>query len=79
MPYFVLSSGEDGFSIEEMDREEVINRLNENYYGDSSDLLVSSMPTDSDPDCWGNKLIIIEGKIVHPRQVKTVTEWEVGR
>lgn len=35
------------------------------------------MPDDSDTNYWGNKVLIIKGKIVSPTEEKIVTQYNI--
>lgn len=72
--YIVISLGPDGTGVELVDKAELENRLNEEYYG-SNLKYYSCIPEDLD---HAEGLIIIEGKVVVPAQVTTVTKWEMA-
>lgn len=77
MAYFILHSGDDGFSAEMVDEKTLLERLNEDYYGDVEALLTDNFPVNPDPNYWGSRLMIIKGDLVMPKPVTTVQTWEV--
>lgn len=85
MPYFVIHSGEDGIRIEELDSTTLQERISPkhehwdgNYYGTEG--FAAAIPTNDDGYFSGpnaNKLLIIKGDIVIPKEVSRVTEYEL--
>ena len=82
--YYIIHSGEDGLGIEEVTKEELLERITPNmaeegetYYGDPE--ILSKMPECDDGYFVGhnNALVIIKGKIISPKAKKVVTEFEV--
>lgn len=72
--YFVISTGPDGVSVSRINKQTLLQRLNEGYWGD---VAPGPMPTDSNPEYWGTSLVIIKGDVVTPREKRTVLEYEV--
>ena len=83
MPYFILTSSEDGTHIEQVSEKELLERItpdDEGYthYGDTPKFL-KSIPHD-DKGCWDepeNAMLIIRGEIVQPKMVKVATKYEL--
>ena len=71
MSYFVLYASDDGLNIEQMDKETLEKRLDENYWGGV--VISHSMLKETDPNYWGDRLIIIRGEIAVPMAEKVVT------
>lgn len=75
--YFVISTGEDGTSIEAMDKEELLKRLDDkDHYGDKH--IYKEKPSCIDTMYWNDSLLIIKGEIVTPTPVEVVKKWEVS-
>lgn len=86
--YFVVTSGEDGISVDSMSKEELEKRLREKYY--TGDIGPDPTFLDKVPDIdkgyffWSrsdeepeNPILIIKGNILVPKAVQRVTEYEV--
>lgn len=77
--YFVITSGEDGISIDAMTAEALKERLAEEYYGDT-DGFCDDVP-DIDNGCFvgddENKIFVIKGKVVAPVPVEVVKSYEI--
>lgn len=71
--YIVISFGSDGTYVRQLDKTELERRLNSEHYG-SDVKFFSAIPENFD---YGEGLIIIEGTVVVPAQVTTVTKWEM--
>lgn len=69
--YIVISLGPDGTYVSQVDKVELEKRLNEEYWG-SDPTFYSAIPENID---HADGLIIIEGMVVVPQQVTTVTNW----
>ena len=72
--YIVITTSADGIRIDSMSREALIDALNERDYGDLK--ILKSIP-DSDPDYWGDAMLILCGEVVVPTPVETVTEYKL--
>jgi len=74
--YFLFHISEDGdLSIEKMNKDELLSRINENYYGDIS--FHYEIPEESDPNYWEKRALIIKGRIVFPKPVQLVEKYEI--
>ncbi len=78
--YFVITSGEDGTLVREMDKEQlqnVIRDLQESY---AQPVFLDHVP-ESDKGCWmgvdEGAILIIKGEIIQPKPLKVVTEYEI--
>ena len=74
--YFVINCSEDGLYIEGLTKSELTEHLNEKYWGENVKFS-DTIPEASDPNEWGRQTFIIKGTIVVPKEVKTVTQYEV--
>lgn len=74
--YVVMTQTEDGLYIGQMTREELTKRLNEKYWGNKS--INSLVPKFCDGQFDVEGITILECvRVVLPREVKTVTAYEV--
>lgn len=74
--YFIFSVSEDGdCSCECITKEKTIERLNEDYYGQPE--IYDKIPWDLDMQSGPAGLIIIKGKIVVPKPIKTVESYNM--
>jgi len=76
MAYFVISSSEDGVTIEQVEAQELLERLNVDWWG-SDPVLSPRLPRESDPARWPPSLVIIKGEVQVPHPKQTVVEWEL--
>lgn len=84
MTYFILTSGEDGTSIEQVDEYELLKRITpdkdgDTYYGSEIEFL-EAIPK-NDKGCWygvsDNAVLVIQGDIVTPMPVVQVTKYKL--
>lgn len=74
MAYFVIHQGEDDLTIEQLAPAELIERLNDGWYG--TDFLQKIESRDMHE--WSTSdILIIKGEIAVPRPVQVVKEWEL--
>ncbi len=72
--YFILNSSEDGISINgPLTKEQVLDRLDENYYGEVN--FLNDIPNDFIDS--GSGMVIIKGQIVLPKPKQVVQSYEV--
>ena len=74
MPYFVITSDEDGGRVQQMSRDELVKALNPDEHdyvelGFSENALTSI--TEPEVNYWGHSFLIIKGEIVVP-EVETI-------
>lgn len=74
--YFLIHSGEDGGSAEKLSKEELLNRITENYYGEDAKIL-NEVPEDGNMEYWGDSILIIKGEIVTPEPVELVKSYDI--
>lgn len=72
--YYVIKSGEDGCKVSCLTKEELVNNLNEKYWGDVKYL--EKFDT-NDPNYWGESILIIKGEAIVPKSVKIVESYTV--
>ncbi len=83
--YFVIDSRSGETHIMKCNKKELLAVIREEMENNAgSDRGSLSFITDcimkeagTDPMYWGNRLCIIQGKLVEPRPVKEVTVWDV--
>jgi hypothetical protein len=72
--YFVISCSEDGeTTVEVMDRETLLERIESEYWGSKE--VLSELPENTDTNYWGNGLVIIKGKMVVPKAEQVITRY----
>jgi len=73
--YFVLYISEDGdFSVDQLDKDLLLDRINDKYYGDVE---FNDIITDRDPNCWKKPILIIKGDIVTPTPITFVARYKL--
>ena len=78
--YFIISPGEDGARVEQMDKEELLKRITRSEEEDTTDygdVDFLEKIEETDPNYWGDNILIIKGEIVKPKAVKVVTKLEI--
>ena len=74
--YIVISPSEDGdVSITPMTKNQLLERLAEDYWGDTE--ILTRVPDNRDPNYWGRCIVIIKGEVIVPRVVETATHYAV--
>lgn len=70
--YYTICRNEDGISVENITAEELLSRLNSDFYGEKINFL------DENSDfSYEEGLMIIRGECVKPKPIKVVKEWEL--
>lgn len=72
--YYVIYNGNGDTTVTEFTKEQLLNAIDEKYWGDSTPLKV--IP-DSDTNYWGEHMLIIKGKIVTPFAEQVVTKYSI--
>lgn len=72
--YYLITNSEGEPYIRELDKEELIEELNEEEVDVSKFM---NKLEKGDMNYWGYKKIIIKGKIVTPNPVQTITEYKI--
>ena len=73
--YFIIHNSEGDTSVEMLSKEELLERLDEEYYGPVEFI---DKITERDTNYWGEgALLIIKGEIAVPNPVETVTKLEI--
>jgi len=80
--YFVLHSSEDGTSMSIFNYEELIKEVlntddGEAYFGTSKTMTEEEAKKDGMEYWPSDKILIIKGKVVIPKPIKVVKEFEV--
>jgi len=76
MSYFIINNSDGDTYVEKVDRNELLNRLNDReYYGYNVNFL-DKIPND-DTNYWReNDILIIKGKILVPKPKTVIKEFE---
>ena len=74
--YIVMTASADGFYVEQVDAATLTKRLNETI-GEAGRTWATAMPTENDPNYWGDLGVILKAKVVTPKPVETVTEYTI--
>ena len=73
--YFVITNSDENTNIECLDKDELLKRINENYWGDAD--YFTSIPRETDTNYWSNNVMIIKGEIITPIAEKIVTRYNI--
>jgi len=74
--YFVIHVDDDGISVDSMEEAELIEKLDEQYYGEVEFL----KKIDNEEEFRGLKseaLLIVKGEVIIPKPIKIVESYEV--
>lgn len=75
--YYVISASPDGIYVNQYTKEELEKSLADpDEYGGQNILPVLSK-SDSDPNTWGNSILIIKGEVVIPKPIQVVKRFEL--
>ena len=74
--YFVIHNGEGDTSVEELTKEELMERINGDgyYYGQP---FLDQIPNRTNTNYWGGQPLIIKGHVVSPKPIKVVEEFDI--
>lgn len=77
MKYYVIKNSDGDTYVEEIDKQELLNRLDpeDPYYGTLE--FLKTIPKNGDTNYWGDKLLIIKGEIVVPKAIEVATKYEL--
>lgn len=84
MAYFLITSGEDGLTVERLTETELLERIEpdengDSYYGEALEFL-SKMP-DVESGCFvgveDNAVVLIKGEIIVPKATKVATKYKL--
>lgn len=74
MTYYVIHNSDGDTLITALTEDELKKRLTEQYWGPVGFL---SKLSENDTNYWGENILIINGDIVVPNAVQTITEYNV--
>ena len=74
--YFIISNSDGDTHVEAIDKETLLERIEEGYYGKGREVL-TELPNDSDTNYWGEALLIIKGKMVCPKAEQVITKYNI--
>jgi hypothetical protein len=74
--YFIISNSDGDTHVEAVDKETLLERIEEGYYGRDRGVL-EGLPKESDTNYWGENILVIKGKIVSPVAEQVVTKYNI--
>ena len=75
--YITIHNNDGDTHVESMDRETLLERIEENYWG-SSVKYMHEVPVDnSDTNYWGDCVLIIKGTVVVPQAEQVITKYMI--
>lgn len=77
MKYYLFNIGKDGdVHFSQMDKDRAQKEINHLVTKEDA-WFFSEFPGQHDPMAWGNKYLLIKGKIITPRKVEVVKRVEI--
>lgn len=73
--YFVIHNGDGDTTVREYTKEQLLEDIEENAWGDAIPL--DAIPENSDTNYWGANILIIKGSIVTPKAKEVVTKYDI--
>lgn len=73
--YFVINNSDGDTNIQSMSKDKLLERINENYWGDVE--FFDELPKESDTNYWGGGVLIIKGSVVSPQAKTKITEFSI--
>ncbi|MCP3684105.1 MAG: hypothetical protein GY861_15600 [bacterium] len=73
--YFIIHNSEGDTTVDQVDKEELLKRIAEEYYGEVS--FHKALPEETDTNFWGENLLIIKGEVVTPTPVKVIEKFDI--
>ena len=74
--YYVISNSEGDTIVEEVSKQELLERIEEGYYGRDR-MPFAGLPENHDTNYWGEGILIIKGKVVCPVAEQVVTKYNI--
>ena len=75
--YYIIHNGEGDTTVEAVNKEELLERVEEGYYGIDSTEYLDELPSNRDTNYWGGAVLIIKGTIVSPKPEEVVTKYKI--
>jgi len=76
--YFIISCNEDGeISVREWNKRKLQENLDEGEWFEGQNFPAPSIPFCTDPQSWGNDVMLIKGRRIQPQPKEKVIEYEV--
>jgi hypothetical protein len=74
--YFVITNSDGDTNVETINKEELLIRINDGYYGSGREVF-DKLPKENDTNYWGDGVLIIKGSIVSPKPITKITEYTI--
>ena len=74
--YFIISNSDGDTIVEAVDKDTLLERIDEGYYGSDTGVL-KELPKERDTNYWGENILIIKGKVVSPVAEQVVTKYSI--
>lgn len=74
--YFVITNSDGDTHVDVLNKEELLKRINEGYYGSNREIF-DKLPKESDTNYWGDGILIIKGSLVSPKPISKITEYTI--
>lgn len=75
--YYVIHNSDGYTTVTLLNKDELIERVNDNYWGSDVEYL-DSIPRETDINYWGEgKVLIIKGDVSVPKPKKVIETFEI--
>lgn len=74
--YFIISNSDGDTTVEAVDKDTLLERIEEGYYGSDTGVL-KELPKEGDTNHWGENILVIKGKVVSPVAEQVVTKYDI--
>ena len=74
--YFVIRNSDGDTYVDTMNKEELLKRINDDYYGVGLKIF-DKLPKSSDTNYWDDGILIIKGCLVSPKPITKITEYTI--
>lgn len=74
--YFIISNSDGDTYVEAVEKEILLERIEEGYYGSNKGVL-KELPKENDTNYWGENILVIKGKVVSPVAEQVVTKYDI--
>ena len=73
--YFIINNSDGDTSVVEMNKTELLEAIEENYWGQN--IYFDDISENRDTNYWGEGILIIKGKIVTPEPKEVITSYDI--
>ena len=75
--YFVITNSDGDTTVEEYTKEELLERLNEKWWGDRCAMTEEILKKTSNTNYWEDNILIIKGTVCVPKPKEVIETYDI--